>query len=97
LNIAFNNQFLPAHWSDGRDAYRLHPAFLEKSDWGSKKMETPTEIFLQLGFSQKHLSYNVVDDIYQLPWWRWWGVTNSMDSRYAFYYRRIALRVGIRL
>lgn len=91
IGIAFNNSSLPAKWNTGLDAYQLHPSFFGELGFGvEKNIQKNAKFFIQVGYSQKQFSYTLLNENVPL-----WFNYKAPLNRYDFYYRRIAIKLGL--
>lgn len=93
VNVPWRTTYFPAKYSwNNEDAYKLKNTFYGEVGIGLKKQIADKTFFVaSLGYSYKTFSYieqNVTT-------WGIGGATGKTDLNYDFYYKRIALRMGI--
>ena len=93
LNIPWRTTNFPAKYSwNNEDAYKLKNTFYGEAGIGLKKQIADKTFFVaSLGYSYKTFSYIEQN----VSTWGIGGTTGKTNYNYDFYYKRIALRLGI--
>lgn len=95
INIPWRTTNFPKKYSwNNEDAFKLNNTFYGELGIGYKKLIANKSFFVvSLGYSYKHFSY--VEQNVQT--WGTGGASGKVDFDYDFYYKRIALRLGVQL
>ena len=93
INIPWRTTNFPKTYSwNNEDAFKLNTTFYAEAGLGLKKQIANKTFFVaSLGYSYKHFSY-IEQNAYS------WGIGGSdgkTDYAYDYYYKRLALRLGI--
>lgn len=93
VNLPWRTTNFPKkHAWNNEDAFKLNTTFYGEFGIGLKKLVANKTFFIaSIGYSYKHFSY--VEQNVQT--WGIGGITGKSDFNYDFYYKRIALRLGV--
>jgi hypothetical protein len=93
VNIPWRTTNFPKTYSwNNEDAFKLNTTFYGEAGLGLKKqIANKTYFVASIGYSYKHFSY-IEQNVYS---WSVGGVDGKTDYAYDYYYKRLALRLGI--
>lgn len=93
VNIPWRTTNFPKKYSwNNEDAFKLNTTFYGEAGVGLKKqIANKTYFVASLGYSYKHFSY-VEQNVYG---WGIGGVGGKLNYAYDYYYKRLALRLGV--